>query len=165
MVVEVRCQAATAAKPLTWSRSSRYATYDVDAIRALVSPSPRSNAMVTTRSGSTTCAGGLRNARSIKPNIPAFIPIDRDSIRTAPTAGAGEERSERNAERTALLMPIFRAVWLEVPSLSGSWILGSQIPDPSSEIPDPTSLIGNPGSEIHDRGSAIFDRRSRIADF
>src|SRR5215204_697740 len=56
-------------------------------MRARSSPSPRSNASATSRSGSTTCSGRLKSARDTRLTIPTFIPIARARVNTAAMTG------------------------------------------------------------------------------
>src|SRR5262245_56495429 len=95
------CQTAVPSNAFTLSRIDANVTYDVFIIRARWSPSPCSKASVTRRSGSRTCAGGLRRARSIRPTIPAFIPIASASVRIAAPGGTGWAISARTAETTS----------------------------------------------------------------
>jgi hypothetical protein len=55
------------------------------------------NAIVNTRSGSATCAGGLRSARSIRPSIARLIPTANAMVRTTATGIPGLARRARMA--------------------------------------------------------------------
>src|SRR5204862_6495980 len=79
--------------------------------------SPRSIATVTRRAGSAMPGGGLRSARSIRPTIPAFIPIARASVAIAAATGPGVDRSARMAKRNSPI-PIFIGREQKVPGLS-----------------------------------------------
>src|SRR5512146_3476544 len=53
----------------------------------------------TTRSGSTTCAGGRKNRRSTTPNAALLAPMPSPSVRMAASVSPGLLASERAAKR------------------------------------------------------------------